>query len=201
MSEGLWLGFKKLNEKDLKKILLKLSCTTRRDRRPRKCRRLEGLAEILNKLPPAKPPAFFNVVGNSNIGDADMKDLHLIPDSVSSFDFADCGLTPAGVQTLCDYMKHNTRIVPLSCGAMILAIKVPSTLQRCSRKTKLCKYCTPVIHPSVWKVTVKSRRPCVKTTHSAKSISAVAVMKLAILMSRRFVYLVFCSTKVSKRLI
>jgi hypothetical protein len=43
------LGFKKLNDEDFKRILIKLA-SPRRERRPRKCQRLSGMDEVLAKI-------------------------------------------------------------------------------------------------------------------------------------------------------
>ena len=112
-----------LNEKDFKAILMKLN-TTPRPRKCRRleglaailaqCRRLEGLAAILAQLPPAQSTEELALIDNPTLGDAGMKHLHLIPESVKDLVLLKCGLTPAGVGAVCDFMSTNRSIILLN---------------------------------------------------------------------------------------
>jgi Leucine Rich repeat len=104
------LGFQKLNDKDFKAILVKLR-TPCREKRPRKCRRLNSVGHILSMLP--TKVLYFNVVGNRRIGDAGTEHLHLLPNTVQDLDLSDCGITLPGVKNICEYMKTNTSITRL----------------------------------------------------------------------------------------
>jgi hypothetical protein len=103
----LHLGHKKLNDDDFKRILNKLS-SPRRERRPRKCQRLSGLDAILAEIPPTIWK--FNVVGNTQIGNAGMEHLHLLPETVTDLDLSDCGLTAPGVRNVCDFLRTNKSV-------------------------------------------------------------------------------------------
>jgi hypothetical protein len=107
------LGFQELVAKDVRKILQKLQSSDARERRPRKCRRLQGVGAILAELPHPNPIWKINLVGNAELGDEVTKYLPLIPHTVKDLDLSDCGLTAAGVKDLCDFMKTNTSIVRL----------------------------------------------------------------------------------------
>jgi hypothetical protein len=134
-------GFKKLTAKNLYEILRKIASDpeTQRQPRPRKCRRLDGVAAILATLPRPCPISSFNVVGNETIGDAGIDHLHLLPSTVWNLDVSDFGLTPKGVEKLCNFMKDNTSIRCLIMwgngikdeGAQYLAdmLRVNTTLQ------------------------------------------------------------------------
>ncbi len=104
------LGFQKLNDKDFKAILLKIS-TPCRAHRPRKCRRLGSIGHILTMLP--NKVTYFNVVGNRQIGDAGIEHLHLLPNTVEDLDLSDCGITLPGIKNICEFMKTNTTVTRL----------------------------------------------------------------------------------------
>ncbi|CAB9510446.1 NLR family, CARD domain containing 3 [Seminavis robusta] len=101
------LGFQKLDDKNFRAILMKLR-TPCRERRPRKCRRLNSIGHILSMLP--SKVVYFNVVGNKRIGDAGTEHLHLLPNTVTDLDLSDCGITVQGIRNICEYMKTNTSI-------------------------------------------------------------------------------------------
>lgn len=104
------LGFQKLDDRDFKRILTKMSAPCR-ERRPRKCRRLSGIGGICSALP--RNVFYFNVVGNTRIGDAGMKYLHLLPATIKDLDLSSCGLTPEGIKMVCVFMRKNTSITRL----------------------------------------------------------------------------------------
>jgi hypothetical protein len=103
----LHFGFKNLNDDDFKRILNKIS-SPRRESRPRKCQRLSEVDAILAKMPQIVWK--FNVVGNPGIGNAGMKHLHLLAETVTDLDLSDCGLEAAGVRNLCDFLRTNKSI-------------------------------------------------------------------------------------------
>ena len=100
-------GFEGLTDDDFRRILAKLSECPRNERRPRKCKRYEGVLKIVATLP--RTVWKLNVVGNQ-IGDAGMQHLHLIPDTITDLDLSDCGLTPIGIKALCEFLKTNHSI-------------------------------------------------------------------------------------------
>jgi Leucine Rich repeat len=184
------LGFKNLTDKDLTAILLKLSCsTTRRERRPRKCRRLEGVAEILNQLPPPSPLVSFNVVGNAAIGDAGMKHLPLIPHSVTSLDVSDCGLTPRGVETLCDYMTSNSQIVRLGMWGNDIGDEGAKYIAAMLQENKTLQ----ILYAGHSSIGLEGHRSIAKALWENDTLRDIdiTVMKLAILMSMSFAFLAF----------
>jgi len=96
-NEKVWLGFKNLDDKDLKAVLLKCNGSRRHEQRPRKCRRMgstNNVARILSTLP--VKVTYFNVVGNRGIGDAGTDHLHLLPPTVQDLDLSKCGITLRG---------------------------------------------------------------------------------------------------------
>lgn len=99
-----------IDDVDLKKILTKLS--SGRERRPRKCRKVEsrGLNAILSKLPPPFPVKRLYLSGNERIGDAGMDHLHLLPESVYELSFPRCGITAKGIKKLCGFLETRETI-------------------------------------------------------------------------------------------
>jgi len=82
-----------LDEEDLKRLLMVLvRPPTVRERRPRKCRRVQGVDTILAKFPPPKPVNLLSLRYNANVGDAGMAHLLFVPDFVFCLYFGGCGL-------------------------------------------------------------------------------------------------------------
>lgn len=107
----LHLEYQNLSDKDFERILRKLRSPIRaRERRPRKCRKVDGINLILSWLPTPVPVHYLKFLGNYAIGDAGMLHLHLVPDSVTDFDLSDCSITHAGAKTLCEFLAQNTSI-------------------------------------------------------------------------------------------
>ncbi|CAB9498471.1 LRR_RI [Seminavis robusta] len=116
----LWLGFNGLSSSDFETIAQALDATAHqeeeedgREYRPRKCRRLEGVAALAASLRGAKDIWKFNVVGNTAIGDEGMQHLRLLPPCIRDLDLSDCGLKVEGIKTVLEYMRTNTSITRL----------------------------------------------------------------------------------------
>ena len=103
------LRFEGIDHKDLKRILSKLN-TPGRDRRHRKCRRLNSFDAEIARLSSSTKILRLQFKGNDGIGDEGMKHLHLIPASVRDIDFSECKLSCDGITTLCKWMEGNGHI-------------------------------------------------------------------------------------------
>ena len=113
------LGFKELTAKDVKRILTELSSRSPpREHRPRKCRRLEGVALIMNQIHAMPRPTHLKCLSfaGNPIGDAAMDHIRMIPDTVTDLNLADCRLSPKGVTSLAEYLKTNKSVTQLKLG-------------------------------------------------------------------------------------
>jgi hypothetical protein len=63
------------------------------------------VAKILDNLPTTISE--LDISYNYEIGDAGMKHLHLIPDSVTHLDLSSCDLGPIGIKRVCLFLKTN----------------------------------------------------------------------------------------------
>ena len=111
------LGYQKLVSNDVKGVLIALSSEPpTRQERPRKCRRLDGVPLILNRIKAvsqASPVKSLSFSGNP-IGDGAMKHIYMIPESITDLDLSECRLTPKGVRTLSEFLKTNESITRLT---------------------------------------------------------------------------------------
>jgi hypothetical protein len=110
----LLLGFKGLDDMDLKRILLKLA--SGRERRPRKCQRLDGVQAHISRLSSSTKIWKINLVGNKAIGDEGTTRLHLISDTLRDLDLSHCNLTLEGIKNVCKYLEMNTTITRMVMG-------------------------------------------------------------------------------------
>lgn len=101
------------SHKEWKRILTKLN-TPGRQRRPRKCRRLNAFDDEIARLSSSMNVVRLIFKGNTGIGDRGMQLLHLIPRSVTDLDFSDCNLNCEGITMLCEWMIGNDHIRSLN---------------------------------------------------------------------------------------
>lgn len=106
LAEGtVHLAFMDLSCRDLERILRKLSANRQRLR--------GSFNRILAKLPPSEPVRELNLAFNRQIGNAGMDYLHLLPESTTTLNLSQCGITSKGIKSLCEYLKTNTSITTL----------------------------------------------------------------------------------------
>lgn len=109
------IGFSNLNADDFRRIVVQLASKSRRDRRPRKCRRYDGkVAEILANIPSC-PVWCFSVLGNP-IGDAGTQHLHLLPDTIEALVLSHTGITAEGAREIAAFLTTNTSVTRMVMG-------------------------------------------------------------------------------------
>ena len=143
------LSFKNLNHRDLKRILSKLG-SSRREPRPRKCRRVivvhDDVESQIRALSSSKRRIWkLRFAGNPKIGDEGMKYLSLIPDSVRDVDFGKCNLSCEGIKTVCQFLAKNKTITRILLGGDEINDEAAKVVGQMLRRMIPCKSFT-LIH-------------------------------------------------------